>query len=44
MATGDTTGEATEVDTLYLGFGLEGITGVGNRNDVMGRAIDYLLR
>ena len=31
-------------DTLYLGFGLEGITGVGNRNDLMGRAIDYLLR
>ena len=31
-------------DTVYLGFGLEGITGVANRNDVMGRVIDYLLR
>ena len=30
-------------DTLYLGFGLEGITGAQNRNEVMGRAIDYLL-
>ena len=24
-------------DTVYLGFGLEGITGAANRNDVMGR-------
>jgi Zinc carboxypeptidase/Immune inhibitor A-like, MAM domain len=31
-------------DTLYLGFGLEGITGAANRNDLMDRAIDYLLR
>ena len=31
-------------DTLYMGFGLEGITGAENRNEVMGRAIDYLLR
>ena len=31
-------------DTLYLGFGLEGITDTAKRNDVMGRAIDYLLR
>jgi hypothetical protein len=31
-------------DTLYMGFGLEGITGVANRNAVMARAIDYLLR
>jgi glutaredoxin len=30
-------------DTLYLGFGLEGITGRPNRNEVMGSAIDYLL-
>jgi hypothetical protein len=31
-------------DTLYMGFGLEGITGASTRNQVMGRAIDYLLR
>jgi hypothetical protein len=31
-------------DTLYLGFGLEGITGADNRNQVMDHAIDYLLR
>jgi murein tripeptide amidase MpaA len=31
-------------DTLYLGFGLEGITGADNRSQVMDRAIDYLLR
>jgi hypothetical protein len=31
-------------DTLYMGFGFEGITGASTRNDVMGRAIDYLLR
>jgi bacillopeptidase F (M6 metalloprotease family) len=34
---------ATE-DTLYMGHGLEGISGAGNRNDAMARAIDYLLR
>jgi hypothetical protein len=33
---------ATE-DTLYFGFGLEGITGASTRNVVMGRALDYLL-
>jgi hypothetical protein len=33
---------ATE-DTLYMGFGLEGITGTSTRNQVMGRAIEYLL-
>ena len=43
MATGDRTGETTEVDTLYLGFGLEGITGAETRAEVMGRAMDYLL-
>ncbi len=31
-------------DTLYLGFGLEGITDAATRRDVMGRAIAYLLR
>jgi hypothetical protein len=31
-------------DTVYMGFGLEGITGASTRNQVMGRAIDYLLR
>jgi len=31
-------------DTLYMGFGFEGITGAINRNQVMERAIDYLLR
>lgn len=31
-------------DTLYLGFGLEGVTGAETRNEIMDRAIDYLLR
>jgi len=31
-------------DTLYLGFGLEGVTGAATRAQVMDRAIDYLLR
>jgi hypothetical protein len=31
-------------DTLYLGFGLEGVTGAATRNQIMDRAIDYLLR
>jgi hypothetical protein len=30
-------------DTIYLGFGLEGVTGAGARATVMGRAMDYLL-
>jgi hypothetical protein len=29
-------------DTLYMGFGFEGIAGATTRNDVMGRVIDYL--
>jgi Immune inhibitor A-like, MAM domain len=29
-------------DTLYMGFGFEGIAGATKRNDVMGRVIDYL--
>ena len=31
-------------DTVYMGHGLEGITGAATRNQVMGRAIGYLLR
>jgi hypothetical protein len=31
-------------DTVYMGFGFEGITGVSTRNQVMDRVIDYLLR
>ena len=31
-------------DTVYMGFGLEGITGAATRNNVMERAIEYLLR
>jgi hypothetical protein len=31
-------------DTLYFGFGFEGISGVENRNTVMGSAVQYLLR
>ena len=33
----------TTEDTIYLGFGFEGITGAANRAAVMGRAMDYLL-
>ena len=33
---------ATE-DSLYFGFGLEGITGAQARADTMGRAMDHLL-
>jgi Zinc carboxypeptidase len=29
--------------TLYMGFGFEGISDAGTRNDVMGRVVDYLL-
>jgi len=31
-------------DTLYLGNGFEGITDASTRNEIMGRAMDYLLR
>ena len=31
-------------DTLYLGHGFEGITDASTRNEIMGRAMDYLLR
>ena len=30
-------------DTLYFGFGFEGISDEATRNDVMGKSIDYLL-
>ena len=30
-------------DTIYLGFGLEGVTGAGARATLMDRAMDYLL-
>ena len=30
-------------DTLYLGFGFEGISGVATRNEVMERTLDHLL-
>ena len=33
----------TTAATLYMGFGFEGITGGATRNEVMGRAVDYLL-
>jgi hypothetical protein len=33
----------TTEDTLYLGFGLEGVDGAANRAVVMGRAMDYFL-
>jgi hypothetical protein len=31
-------------DTLYMGFGFEGVAGATTRNTVMDRSIDYLLR
>jgi hypothetical protein len=34
---------ATTQDTIYFGFGFEGITDETDRNEVMGRAIGYLL-
>jgi hypothetical protein len=33
----------TTEDAVYLGFGLEAVTGADERADVMGRAMDYLL-
>jgi hypothetical protein len=30
-------------DTLYMGFGFEGVTDTATRNEVMGRALDHLL-
>jgi len=34
----------TTPSSVFLGFGFEGITGSANRNVVMDRAVDYLLR
>jgi murein tripeptide amidase MpaA len=34
---------ATTADTVYMGFGFEGITGAAARNDVMDRVMTYLL-
>jgi hypothetical protein len=34
---------ATTEDTVYFGFGFEGITDAADRNEVMGRAIGHLL-
>jgi hypothetical protein len=31
-------------DTVYMGFGFEGITGGATRNQIMDRVVDYLLR
>lgn len=31
-------------DTIYMGFGLEGITGSANRNTILGNAMRYLLQ
>ena len=31
-------------DTLYMGFGFEGISDAATRNAVMGKAAAYLLR
>jgi hypothetical protein len=33
----------TTPDTIYLGFGLEGVNGAATRADVMGRAMSHLL-
>ena len=34
----------TTPDSIYFGFGFEGIAKPASRNAVMGRAIEYLLR
>jgi hypothetical protein len=34
----------TTPDSVYMGFGFEGVTGAATRNDVMDRIVDYLLR
>jgi murein tripeptide amidase MpaA len=31
-------------DSVYMGFGFEGITGSATRNEIMDRVVDYLLR
>ena len=43
-AAGFPEGAAIKTDrTIYLGFGLEGVTGAADRATLMGRAMDYLL-
>jgi hypothetical protein len=43
-AAGFPEGAAIKTDrTIYLGFGLEGVNGAGNRAALMSRAMDYLL-
>ncbi len=34
----------TTPDSVYLGFGFEGVTGAATRSDVIDRIVDYLLR
>jgi zinc carboxypeptidase len=34
----------TTADTVFMGFGLEGVTGADTRAAVLGRVVDYLLR
>jgi hypothetical protein len=34
----------TTPDSLYLGFGFEGVSDAARRNEVMGRIVDYLLQ
>ena len=34
----------TTADSLYFGFGFEGVTGQQARNDLMRRSMQYLLR
>jgi len=44
-ATGFPEGAGVKTDrTIYLGFGLEGVTGAADRATLMGRAMGYLLR
>ena len=33
---------AATPDSLYFGFGLEGVTGADTRQELMGRSIEYL--
>ena len=35
---------AKTTDSLYFGFGFEGVTGAAQRNDLMRRSMQYLLR
>jgi len=35
---------AKTADSLYFGFGFEGVAGAANRTDLMRRSMQYLLR